>query len=134
MCVSTDTARLILRLASTQREVDFVWTAIDAYFARIVAASEQKLVSHGMRPFVTPIAAELALERAVYSTSFPEFIASLIGGDELVADLAIRAVRFYATRFAVMDNTSISAELRMKLNFDIHAAACVVARNLEFIE
>lgn len=133
MCQSTDVIRLVLRAATTKREQLFVWLAVDTYLQRILAASEQKLIAHGMRPFVTPVAAELALDRAQQCNGLADYLTRLIDHDDLIADLVLRSIRFYSARFAAMSNAEITAELGITDNSDLNTAALVIQRNLSFI-
>lgn len=91
------TVRTLLRIATAGREEVFVAGAVFQYFDRIMHASTRKLKDFGFRPVVAPIAAELALNRARTARTYPEFVSRLIDDDEYVAELAMRAVQFYAS-------------------------------------
>ncbi|TFL14054.1 hypothetical protein CSC67_07750 [Pusillimonas caeni] len=89
--------RTLLRIAVAGREERFVADAVVQYFDRIMNASGRKLKSYGLRPVVAPVAAELALNRARSARTYHEFVARLIDDDEYVAQMALRAVQFYAS-------------------------------------
>lgn len=99
--------RTLLRIATASREERFVAGAVSDYFDRIMNASSHKLTTYGFRPVVAPIAAELALNRARSARTYPEFVSRLIDEDEVVAQLALRAVQFYAEAFEGSDATAM---------------------------
>lgn len=89
--------RTLLRIAIAGCEERFVAEAVVQYFARIMNASGRKLKSYGLRPVVAPVAAELALNRVRSARTYHEFVSRLIDEDEYVAQMALRAVQFYAS-------------------------------------
>lgn len=91
--------RTLIRVASAASEERFVKYALVEYFERIMSASSRKLKAYGLRPVVAPVAAEFALNRVQCARTYPEFIARLIDDDEYVAEIAMRAVKFYAGAF-----------------------------------
>jgi len=124
--------RLLLRAATAPREERFVVYAVRTYFTRVMHASMKKLRAYGLRPVVTPVAAELALNRAVCARTFPEFVTQLVSDDHDVADLVLRAIRLYAdlfSRLGVQAQKSKSSDIER----DMYIAAQVIQRNLSFI-
>lgn len=126
------TVRLLLRAATAPREERFVAYAVRTYFNRVMNASMKKLCAYGLRPVVAPVAAELALNRAARARTFPEFITQLISEDSDVADLVLRAIRFYAGQFSPTKTETLNKELN-DIERDMYAAAQIIQRNLSFI-
>ncbi len=124
--------RLLLRAAPARREERFVVVAVRTYFNRVINASMRKLVAHGLRPVVAPIAAELALDRISAARTFPEFLSRLIDDDCEVAELVMRAIQLYSVRFAGMASEAIAQEVGAH-NIDFNTAALIVQRNLSYI-
>lgn len=126
------TVRLLLRVATAPREERFVVYAVRTYFTRVMNASTKKLTAHGLRPVVAPVAAELALNRAAYARTFPEFVAQLISEDRDVAELVLRAIRLYAEVLSRMNEEEGKKETS-DIESDMYIAAQVIQRNLSFI-
>lgn len=126
---------LLQRAAPTPQAAQFTEIAIRTYFDRVTTASWSKLIAYGLRPVVAPIAAEFALDRAdrANAQTLEQLLTALIAEDEMVADLTVRAVLFYARRFAVMDNLDIESEIGVPLSFDANTAACRIWINLQCI-
>ncbi|WP_420177868.1 hypothetical protein [Kerstersia gyiorum] len=101
----------LLRLScDDERRTNFVCNAISVYFRRLLRASPDKLCRFGFSPVATAVQAELALARVANMDFSPAFLVRLIADSE-TADLALRAVRFYAARYADLDFDAVTAEV-----------------------
>lgn len=123
---------LLLRAATAQREKTFVVFAVRTYFRRVMYASMRKLLAYGLRPVVTPIAAELALARARQAKTFSQFMEQLIDDDAEVANLVLRAINLYCTRVISEPLEVIEREFGVD-GLDLCNAAQIVQRNLSCI-
>ena len=104
-------AELLCTVAPTPELMQFVGNAISVYFRRVLAASSGKLIAFGLRPLVSPLVAEAALARVALVGYSPAYVYGLVAGDAEVAALALRAVRFYVSRYAQMDMETLSDEV-----------------------
>lgn len=123
---------LLLRAATAQREKTFVVFAVRTYFRRVMNASMRKLLAYGLRPVVTPIAAELALTRARQAKTFSQFMEQLIDDDAEVANLVLRAINLYCMRLINEPLEVIEREFGVD-GLDLCNAAQIVQRNLSCI-
>ena len=128
----TQAIELLLRAATAQREKTFVVFAVRTYFRRVMNASMRKLLAYGLRPVVTPIAAELALTRARQAKTFNQFMEQLIDDDAEVANLVLRAINLYCMRLINEPLEVIERELGMQAR-ELCNAAQIVQRNLSCI-
>lgn len=101
----------LISAAPNDQLMQFVCNAVAAYFQRLIKASPAKLMRHGLRPVVAPAAAEEALGRVQFVDYSDAWIHALIANDAEVARLALRAVRFYAERYATAHLALVSAEV-----------------------
>lgn len=131
---STDTvlAELLRLTCEDEQRMAFVCNAISVYFRRLQTASPKKLVAAGLQAVVTPLVAELALQRVERTDYSPAFLVRLIA-DRDVAVLAWRAVRFYAARYASMPLDVLSDEVGEGAS-DVAAAASTIHFMLQAIE
>lgn len=131
---STDSvlAELLRLTCEDEQRMNFVCNAISVYFRRLQNASPKKLVAAGLQAVVTPMVAELALQRVAHTDYSPAFLVRLISNDD-VAALAWRAVRFYANRYAVMPLDVLSDEVGEGAS-DVAAAASTIHFMLQVLE
>lgn len=106
-------AQAIVSVAHTDEIFWFVGNAIERYFTRLVQFTDMnKLVECGLRPVVSPVAAEEALRRGQHATSYTAaWVHALIANDAEAARLALRAVAYYAKRYAAADLALVSDEV-----------------------
>src|SRR5699024_259065 len=105
------TARLLISMASTEATMHFVACAIQQYFLRITQASTKKLVRHGLRPIIAPMVAEASLQRVEDVNYSAAWLHALIADDVETAELAWRAVTFYADMYADMELAELQNEI-----------------------
>lgn len=125
-------ASLLALAAPTQELHQFVGNAITTYLDRITRATAEKLLAHGLRPVVSLMAAESALARVAGMEFGPGFVHVAVGDDGEAALLVLRAVVFYARRFADMDLDGVSDEVG-ECALQVKAAAGVLALALTHI-
>ena len=100
----------LISAAPTDELMQFVGNAIVRYFRRIIRADGKKLAQFGLRPVISPAAADEALRRVEYVEYSSAWLHALVANDPEVARLALRAVGFYAKRFADAHLEQVSAE------------------------
>ncbi|AZV93648.1 hypothetical protein CBF45_07880 [Bordetella sp. J329] len=123
----------LLRLScDDERRTNFVCNAISVYFRRLQRASPEKLRRFGFSPVATAVLAELALARVANMDFSPAFLVRLIA-DRDTAALALRAVRFYAARYAELDFEAVSAEVGERAS-DVMAAAGAIHFMLKVVD
>lgn len=116
----------LLTAAPTPELLRFIGNAINVYLWRVSTASPHKLAQFGLRPVVSGMAAESALDRVANVDFTPAYLYALIAEDEEVAVLALRAVHFYAHRYAAMDVRGVRREVG-RLAQQVQAAAQTLA-------
>ncbi|MGG4603712.1 hypothetical protein ACLPHM_02840 [Paenalcaligenes sp. Me131] len=105
------TAVALANMAMNDEMTMFIGNAISVYFKRVMHSSPAKLAKYGLRPIISPVAAEDALRRVQHVEYSEAWLHALIANDAEVAALAWRGVQFYAKRYAEMDLTAMSEEV-----------------------
>jgi len=125
-------AQILCDVARTSDLMQFVGNAIHIYFQRVTGATHQKLVRYGLRPVISPMVAEQALDRVAEVQYSEAYIHGLVANDGDVAVLALRAVQFYARRYSSMDLAQLSNEVGESA-MQIKAAASILMLSLDDI-
>lgn len=123
-------AMALISAAPTDDLIRFVGIAISRYFHRLIKANEKKLVAYGFRPVVSPMAAQTALERVQRIEYSQAWLHALIANDFEAARLALRAVEFYAKRFATAKFEQVLSEVGDAAT-QIKAAAQIINLTLD---
>lgn len=120
----------LISAAPTDELMQFTCNAVVRYFHRIIKADEKKLVRFGLRPIIAPVAASEALDRIQFVQYSAAWLHALVANDAEVARLALRAVEFYATRFATAHLEQVSNEVG-EAAMQVKAAAQIISMTLD---
>lgn len=120
----------LISAAPTDELMTFVGNAIVTYFNRILKADPKKIAQYGLRPIIAPAAASAALARVQYVEYSAAWVHALVANDGEVARLALRAVRFYAQRYAAAHLEQVSNEVGEPA-MQVKAAARIVNVTLD---
>lgn len=101
----------LIAAAPNEHLMQFTCNAIVRYFHRVINADEKKLAKFGLRPIIAPLVASEALDRVQYVEYSAAWLHALVANDMEVAKLALRAVKFYAERFATAHLEQVSNEV-----------------------
>lgn len=105
-------ATLLINVAPTQELMWFIGHAVRVYFTRLIDFDKpERLADYGLRPVVSPLAAEEALRRVAYVEFSSAWVHALIANDAEVARLALRAVDYYAKRYSTKHLEQVSTEV-----------------------
>lgn len=82
------TAVALANMAMNDEMTMFIGNAISVYFKRVMHSSPAKLAKYGLRPIISPVAAEAALLRVQHVEYSEAWLHALIANDAEVAALA----------------------------------------------
>lgn len=120
----------LISAAPTDELMQFTCNAIVRYFRRVIKADGKKLARFGLRPIIAPVAAGEALDRVLYVEYSAAWLHALVANDSEVASLALRAVTFYAKRFATAHLEQVSNEVGESA-MQVKAAAEIINLTLD---
>ncbi len=105
-------ATMLINVAPTAELMWFVGHAVRVYFNRLIDWDKpEQLAKFGLRPVVSPLAADEALRRVAYVEFSAAWVHALIANDAEAARLALRAVAYYAKRYSTLHLEQVSAEV-----------------------